>query len=159
MTGFSILYNMRITKTSKEIADIINETIGMDICCVDVEDDVKIDAMNDVEGNEICFHDYIFCCDAFYHYVNQQGMAEDGFRPYFTLSSCIINDDAENNYKCFNRDGEYDDYCDYSVTAGDVGEWTFDEETFNNTLEALKIVFKVKNDQQAVIFDDDVFVV
>lgn len=150
---------MRITKTSKEIADIINEVIGMDISHVDIDDDVKIDAWNDVEGNEIFFNDYIFCGDEFYHYVNQQGMTDDGLRPYFTLNGYPVADVAENNDKCFNRDGEHDDYCVYSV-AGDVGEWTFDEETFNNTLEGLKIVFKVKNDQQVVIFDDeDEFVV
>ena len=146
---------MRITKTSKEIADIINETIGMDICHSDTVGDIEIDANNDAEGNEICFHDYLFCGDEFYHYVNQQGMTDDGLRPYFTLNSCPVADVAENNDKCFNRDDEYDDYCTYSVNADDVGEWTFDEETFNNTLEALKIVFKVKNDQQLVILDDD----
>ena len=33
----------------------------MDICHADGVDDIKIDTNNDAEGNEICFHDYIFC--------------------------------------------------------------------------------------------------
>ena len=156
---FSILYNMRITRTSKEIVDIVNETIGMDVCHADGDDAIKIDANNDAEGNEICFHDYIFCSfiafsiDSFYHYVNQQGMMDE--RPDLTLNSYPVNDDETYNDKCLNRDGEHDDFCDFTVNADDIGVWTFDEETFINVLEGLKIAFKVKAAQQIVILDDD----
>lgn len=150
---FSILYNMKITRTANEIADIINETIGMDICYADGVDDIKIDANNDAEGNEICFHDYLFCDDSFYHYVNQQGMVDD--RLDFTLNSYPVDDDETYNDKCLNRDGEHDEYCSFSVNADDIGVWTFEEETFINVLEGLKIAFKVKTTQQIVILDDD----
>ena len=151
---FSILYNMRITRTSKEIVDIVNETIGMDVCHADGDDDIKIDANNDAEGNAICFHDYIFCSDSFYHYVNQQGMMDDQTVD-FTLNSYPVNDDETYNDKCLNYDGEHDDFCDFTVNADDIGVWTFDEETFINVLEGLKIAFKVKAAQQIVILDDD----
>ena len=150
---FSILYNMRITRTANEIVAIINETVGMDICYADGADDIKIDTDNDAEGNGICFHDYLFCDDSFYHYVNQQGMVDD--RLDFTLNSYPVDDDEDYNDKCINEDGEHDDYCDFSVNADDIGMWTFDEETFINVLEGLKIALKVKTDQQLVILDDD----
>ena len=153
---FSILYNMRITKTSEEIVAIINEAIGMDISHVDFDGDIKIDAWDDAEGNEICLHDFMFCGGTFYYYVNQQGLM-DG-KPYFTLNTCPVDDDAEENDKCFNREGEhgeYDDYCTCVVNDDDVEVWTFDEDTFNNTLEGLKTVLKVKNEQQLVILDDE----
>ena len=144
---------MRITRTSNEIIAIINETVGMDICHSDTDGDIKIDANNDAEGNAICFHDYLFCDDSFYHYVNQQGMVDD--RLDITLNSYPVDDDENYNDKCLNRDGEHDDFCDYSTNIDDVDVWTFEEETFINVLEGLKTVLKVKNDQQLVILDDD----
>lgn len=150
---FSILYNMRITRTSNEIIAIINETVGMDICHSDTDGDIKIDTNNDAEGNAICFHDYLFCDNLFYHYVNQQGMVDD--RLDITLNSYPVDDDETYNDKCINRDGEHDDFCEYSTNIDDIDVWTFDEETFINVLEGLKTVLKVKNDQQLVILDDD----
>lgn len=150
---FSILYNMRITRTANEIVAIVNETVGMDICYADGAEDIKIETKNDAEGNEICFNDYLFCGGSFYHYVNQQGMVDD--RLDITLNSYPVDDDEDHNDKCNNKDGEHDDYCRFSVNIDDIGVWTFDEETFNNVLEGLKTVLKVKNDQQLVILDDE----
>lgn len=144
---------MKITRTANEIVAIVNETVGMDICHADGDDDIKIDTNNDAEGNEICFHDYLFCSDSFYHYVNQQGMVDD--RLYITLNSYPVGDDENYNDKCINPDGAHDDFCDFSVNIDDIGVWTFDEETFSNVLEGLKTVLKVKNTQQLVILDDD----
>lgn len=148
---------MKITKTSNEIVTIVNETIGMDICHVDFDDDIKIDAMNDVEGNRINFHDYLFCSDSIYHYVNQQGTL-DGIL-YFTLNCYPVNNSKEYDYKCINIDGEHDDFCTYSVNVDDIGMWTFDEETFINMLEGLKIVFKVKTQPFVILDDDEEFIV
>ena len=150
---FSILYNMRITRTANEIVAIINETVGMDICYADGADDIKIETKNDAEGNEICFNDYLFCADSFYHYVNQQGMVDD--RLDITLNSYPVDDDENYNDKCINKDGEHDDFCDFSVNIDDIEVWTFDEETFINVLEGLKTVLKVNKTQQLVILDDD----
>lgn len=150
---FSILYSMRITRTANEIVAIVNETVGMDICYADGADDIKIETKNDAEGNEICFNDYLFCGDSFYHYVNQQGMVDD--RLDITLNSYPVDDDENYNDKCLNQDGAHDDFCHFSVNIDDIGVWTFDEETFNNMLEGLKTVLKVKNDQQLVILDDE----
>ena len=150
---FSILYNMKITRTANEIVATVNETVGMDICHADGVDDIKIDTNNDAEGNEICFHDYIFCSDSFYHYVNQQGMLDD--RLDITLNSYPVDDDENYNDKCINKDGEHDDFCDFSINIDDTGVWTFDEDTFINMLEGLKTVLKVKNNQQLVILDDE----
>lgn len=152
--GFFILYNMRITRTSKEIVDIVNETIGMDICHADYNGNIKIDANNDAEGNEIYFHDYIFCSEIFYHYVNQQRRIVH-IRPYFILNTFSMGDDEFHNDRCFNSDGEHDGFCDFSVNADGIGIWTFDEETFINVLEGLKIAFKAKTAQQIVILGDD----
>ena len=150
---FSILYNMRITRTANEIVAIINETVGMDICYADGADDIKIETKNDAEGNEICFNDYLFCSDSFYHYVNQQGMVDD--RLDITLNSYPVDDDENYNDKCINKDGEHDDFCYFSVNIDDIEVWTFDEETFINVLEGLKTVLKVNKTQQLVILDDD----
>lgn len=150
---FSILYNMRITRTANEIVAIVNETVGMDICYADGVGDIRIVTNNDAEGNEICFNDYLFCSDSFYHYINQQGMMDD--RLDITLNSYPVDDDETYNDKCINEDGEHDDFCDFSVNVDDIGVWTFEEETFINVLEGLKTVLKVKNDQPLVILDDD----
>lgn len=150
---FSILYNMKITRTANEIVAIINETVGMDICYADGADDIKIETKNDAEGNEICFNDYLFCCGSFYHYVNQQGMVDD--RLDITLNSYPVDDDENYNDKCINPDGAHDDFCNFSVNIDDIGVWTFDEETFNNVLEGLKTVLKVNKTQPLVILDDE----
>lgn len=144
---------MRITRTGNEIAAIVNETVGMDICHIDGDEDIRIDANSDAEGNEICLHDFLFCNDMFYPYVNQQGMIDD--RLDITLNSYAVDDDENYNDKCLNRDGEHDEYCSFSVNIDDIGVWTFEEETFLNMLEGLKIALKVKNAQQLVILDDD----
>lgn len=144
---------MRITKTGNEIVAIINETVGMAICQVDNVVDIKIDTDNDAEGNVICFHDWLFCGDSFYHYVNQQGMMDD--RLDITLNAYSVDDNINYNDKCLNRDGEHDDYCTCSINADDIGVWTFEEDTFNNVLEGLKIALKVKNANPLVILDDD----
>lgn len=144
---------MRITRTGNEIVAIVNETVGMDICHSDTDGDIEIDANNDAEGNEICFHDYLFCNDSFYHYVNQQGMMDD--RLDISLNSYPVNDDEIYKDKCINRDGEHDDFCEYSTNIDDIDVWTFDEETFINVLEGLKIALKVNKTQPTVILDDD----
>lgn len=144
---------MRIRRTGNEIAAIVNETVGMDICHLEGVDDIKIYATNDAEGNEIRFNDYLFCSDSFYHYVNQQGMVDD--RLDITLNGYPVDDDEDYNDKCLNRDGEHDDFCDFSVNIDDIGVWTFDEETFSNVLEGLKTVLKVNKTQQLVILDDE----
>lgn len=144
---------MRITRTANEIVAIVNETVGMDICHTDGNDDIKIDTDNDAEGNRIYFHDYLFCDDSFYHYVNQQGMVDD--RLDITLNSYPVDDDEEYNDKCINREGEHDDFCELSANIDDISVWTFEEETFINVLEGLKIALKVKTAQQIVILDDD----
>lgn len=144
---------MRITRTSKEIVAITNETVGMDICYADGADDIKIETKNDAEGNEICFNDYLFCGDSFYHYVNQQGMVDD--RLDITLNSYPVDDDENYNDKCINPDGAHDDFCDFSVNIDDIGVWTFDEDTFINVLEGLKTILKVNKTQPLVILDDD----
>lgn len=149
---FSILYNMRITRTANEIVDIVNETVGMDICYADGADDIKIETKNDAEGNEICFNDYLFCSDSFYHYVNQQGMTDD--RLDITLNGYPLDDDEDYNDKCINRDGEHDDFCDFSVNADDIGMWTFDEETFINVLEGLKKALKVTKQSKLTISNE-----
>lgn len=144
---------MRIRRTGNEIAAIVNETVGMDICHLEGVDDIKIYATNDAEGNEIRFNDYLFYSDSFYHYVNQQGMVDD--RLDITLNGYPVDDDEDYNDKCLNRDGEHDDFCDFSVNIDDIGVWTFDEETFSNVLEGLKTVLKVNKTQQLVILDDE----
>lgn len=144
---------MRIRRTGNEIAAIVNETVGMDICHLEGVDDIKIYATNDAEGNEIRFNDYLFCSDSFFHYVNQQGMVDD--RLDITLNGYPVDDDEDYNDKCLNRDGEHDDFCDFSVNIDDIGVWTFDEETFSNVLEGLKTVLKVNKTQQLVILDDE----
>ncbi len=144
---------MRIRRTGNEIVAIVNETVGMDICHLEGIDDIRIDVTNDAEGNEIRFHDYLFCSDSFYHYVNQQGMVDD--RLDITLNGYPVDDDEDYNDKCINSDGAHDDFCDFSINIDDIGVWTFDEETFSNMLEGLKTVLKVKTAQQIVILDDE----
>lgn len=143
---------MRITRTANEIVDIVNETVGMDICYADGADDIKIETNNDAEGNEICFNDYLFCSDSFYHYINQQGMTDD--RLDFTLNSYPVDDDETYNDKCINEDGEHDDFCDFSVNADDIGMWTFEEETFINVLEGLKKALKVTEQSKLAISNE-----
>lgn len=149
---------MKITRTVNEIVDIINETLGMDICQAD-GNDIRIDTNKDAEGTSIYFHDYLFCTydvlsnDIFYHYVNQQGMI-DG-RLNITLNIYAVDDDERYDDKCINREGAHDDDCNFSVNIDDTGVWTFDEDTFINVLEGLKTVLKVKTEQQLVILDDE----
>ena len=143
---------MRITRTANEIVAIVNETVGMDICHADGNDDIKIDTDNDAEGNGICFHDYLFCDDSFYHYVNQQGMVDD--RLDITLNSYPVDDDEDYNDKCINRDGEHDDFCDLSVNIDDISVWTFEEETFINVLEGLKKALKVTEQSKLTISNE-----
>lgn len=72
-----------------------------------------------------------------------------------TLNGYPVDDDEDYNDKCINIDGEHDDYCTCSINADDIGVWTFEEETFINVLEGLKIALKVKTAQPTVILDDD----
>lgn len=149
---------MRITRTANEIVDIVNETVGMDICYADVADDIKIETNNDAEGTSIYFHDYLFCADdMFYHYVNQQGMMDD--RLNITLNIYAVDDDERYDDKCINREGTHDDDSNFSVNIDDTGVWTFDEDTFINVLEGLKTVLKVKTEQQVILDDEEEFVV
>lgn len=144
---------MKITRTSNEIADIVNETVGMDICRVDPDGNVEVCILNDAEGNRIDFCDYIFCSGMFYHYINQYGFEDD--RPDFKFNSYPVNDELDCDCKCFNRDGEHSDFCDHSVNDDETDVWTFDEETFVTVLEGLKTVLKVNKAQQLVILDDE----
>lgn len=136
---------MKITRTSAEIVKAVNEAIGMDISYIEDDGDIKIDTDSDAEGNEIHFHDYLFCGDRLYNYVNQQGTLDD--RLYITLNSCAVDDDEYYNDKCFNRDGAHDDFCDVWVNDDGNISWTFDEDTFINVLEGLKLLLKVKPQQ------------
>ena len=67
---------MRITRTANEIVDIVNETVGMDICYADGADDIKIETKNDAEGNEICFNDYLFVVT---HFIIMFTISVDAF--------------------------------------------------------------------------------
>ena len=71
-----------------------------------------------------------------------------------TLNSYPVDDDENYNDKCINKDGEHDDFCDFSVNIDDTGVWTFDEDTFINMLEGLKKVLKVTESSKFTISNE-----
>ena len=156
---FSILYNMKRTMTSKEIANYVNEQLGMDICHPDGDGDVRIDTDKDYTGNDICCHDYIFCDPYLYRYVNQQGFTMDNV-PDITINSYSADTEYKDGYKCFNPEQIVEDMeCRVKQHVDVVDtEWAFDMECFENVIVGLKRAFKVP-EQEVILSDDEEFVV
>ena len=145
--------------TSKEIANYVNEQLGMDICHSDADGDVRIDTDKDYARNDSCCHDYIFCDPYIYGYVNQQGFTMDDV-PDITLNSYSADNEDEDGYKCFNPEQVIDDReCRVKPHAdAEDTEWTFEPEYLESVIAGLKHAFNVP-EQEVILSDDEEFVV
>ena len=141
--------NMMKKMKAIEIARYINTEVGMEIAHNDKLCNVVIDINHDFLGNEILFHDYLFCGDLIYSYINQHGF-KTGVAVFGTNSYAIP---AEPNigFECFNPDSKHVHDCEFDY---DTGIRKFDKEILKNAVEGLKKALKVTERSKLTISNE-----
>ena len=113
---FFYIMNMKKKMNATEIASYINNEVGMDVAHVDDNSNVIIHANHDFLGTAVYFHDYLFCGDSIYSYINQHGFNCE--MPEFGTDNYSITDEPDCGYKCFNPDGIHGHDCEFDDDTG-----------------------------------------
>ena len=147
---FFYIMNMKKKMNAVEIASYINNEVGMDVAHVDDNSNVIIHANHDFLGTAVYFHDYLFCGDLIYSYINQQGFVSND-KPDFCTSRTAMSAQPEYGVCCFNPEGVHNLDCKFDIATG-MRE--FDMETLKNSVEGLKKVLKVLESSKLKIADE-----
>ena len=151
ITGFFYIMNMIKKMNAIEIVNYINSEVGMDIARMDDNFNIIIHADNDFLGNVIFFHDYLFCGDSIYSYINQHGV-NDGV-PEFATNSYSIENDLVLGFECFNIEGMHGHDCDFNY---DTGVRKFNTDILKSSVEGLKKALKVADTSSKLIITNEV---
>lgn len=146
---FYYIMNMMKKMNPIEIVSYINNNVGMDVARIDQINSVIIDVHHDFLGNAVYFHDYLFCGDSCYSYINQHGFNCE--MPEFGTNSYRITDEPEYGFKCFNPDGKHEHDCEYD---DDTGIRKFDEEILKTAVEGLIKALKVDKQSKFTISNE-----
>ena len=142
--------NMTMKMNAVEIANYINNEVGMDVARADKSHNVIIHTRRDFPGNEVFFDDILFSIDSFYPYINQRGFdAID--TPDFCTGSYAFPTQPEDGFECFNPEGAHEETCKFDIATG-IRE--FSMETLKNSVEGLKKALKVPESSKLKIADE-----
>ena len=144
--------NMMKKMNAVEIVRYINNEVGMDIARVDDNGNVIIHANHDFLGKAVYFHDYLFCGDSIYSYINQHGFNCE--MPEFGTNSYSITDEPDYGFRCFNPGGKHEHDCKYD---DDTGIRKFDEEILKTAVKGLKKALKVADQSKFTISNEAEF--
>lgn len=146
---FYYIMNMMTKMNSIEIVRYINNEVGMDVAHIDKLCNVIVHANHDFLGNAIYFHDYLFCGDSIYSYINQHGFNCE--MPEFGTNSYAISAEPDIGFECFNPDGKHGHDCEFDV---DTGIRKFDKEILKNAVEGLKKALNVAESSKFTISNE-----
>jgi hypothetical protein len=141
--------NMMKKMNAINIVRYINNEVGMDVAHIDDSNNVLICADRDFLGKAIYFHDYLFCGDSIYSYINQHGFNCE--MPEFGTNSYSITDEPDYGFGCFNPDGVHGHDCKFDE---DTGIRKFDEEILKTAVEGLKKALKVTKSSKFTISNE-----
>ena len=133
-----------------EIASYINNEVGMDVAHVDDNNNVIIHTNHDFLGTAVYFHDYLFCGDLIYSYINQQGFVAID-KPDFCTSRAAMSAQPGYGVCCFNPEGVHNLDCKFDIATG-MRE--FSMETLKNSVEGLKKALKVPESSKLKIANE-----
>lgn len=146
---FYYIMNMMKKMNAVEIVRYINSEVGMDVARVDDCSNVIISTEHDFLGNAVYFHDYLFCGDSCYSYINQHGFNCE--MPEFGTNSYSITEEPDYGFGCFNPDGVHVHDCKFDE---DTGIRKFDEEILKTAVEGLKKALKVADQSKFTISNE-----
>ena len=146
---FYYIMNMMKKMNDVEIVRYINNEVGMDIARVDDNGNVIIHTNHDFLGNPVYFHDYLFCGDSIYSYINQHGFNCE--MPEFGTNSYSITDEPDYGFRCFNPDGKHGHDCEFDC---DTGIRKFDDEILKTAVEGLKKALKIDDQSKFTISNE-----
>lgn len=146
---FFYIMNMMKKMNAIEIVRYINNEVGMDVARVDDNCNVIIHANHDFLGTAVYFHDYLFCGDSIYSYINQHGFNCE--MPEFGTNSYSVTDEPEYGFGCFNPDGVHGHDCEFD---DDTGIRKFNEEILKTAVEGLKKALKAVKQSKFTISNE-----
>ena len=147
---FFYIMNMMKKMNAVEIVRYINNEVGMDVAHVDDNSNVIIHANHDFFGTAVYFHDYLFCGDLIYSYINQQGFVSND-KPDFCTSRTAMSAQLGYGVCCFNPEGVHNLDCKFDIATG-MREFSI--ETLKNSVEGLKKALKVLESSKLKIADE-----